>query len=43
MPTNVKAAIDHIQMLTGSPIHGIKPIGEYPVDVSVLDTDPTNP
>lgn len=43
MPTNVKLAIDHIQMLTGSPIHGVKPLGEYPVDISLLDTDPTNP
>jgi len=43
MPTNVKEAIDHIQMLTGSPIHGVKPLGEYPVDISLLDTDPTNP
>jgi hypothetical protein len=43
MPTNVKEAIDHIQMLTGSPIHGIKPLGEYPLELSLLDTDPTNP
>jgi hypothetical protein len=43
MPTNVKVAIDHIQMLTGSPIHGIKPIGEYLVETSRLQTDPTNP
>ncbi len=43
MPTNVKVAIDRIQMLTGSPIHGVKPLGEYPVEISLLDTDPTNP
>jgi len=43
MPTNVKEAIDHIQELTGSPIHGVKPLGEYPVDLALLDTDPTNP
>jgi len=43
MPTNVKTAIDNIQMLTGSPIHGVKQIGEHPVDISLLDTDPTNP
>ena len=43
MPTNVKETIDHIQMLTGSPIHGIKPVGEYPVKLSLLDVDPTNP
>ena len=43
MPTTVKETIDHIQTLTGSPIHGVKPIGEYPVDLSLLDTDPTNP
>jgi len=43
MPTNIKETIDHIDALIGSPIHGIKPIGEYPVDLCLLDTDPTNP
>ena len=43
MPTNIKETIDHIQALTGSPIHGIRPIGEYPVELALLDTDPTNP
>ena len=43
MPTDIKEAIDHIQTLTSSPIHGVKPIGEYPVDLGLLDTDPTNP
>lgn len=42
MPTNVKE-IDHIHALTASPIHGIKPIGEYPVKIDLLDIDPTNP
>ncbi len=43
MPTTIKETIDNIQTLTSSPIHGIKPIGEYPIDLSMLDTDPTNP
>jgi hypothetical protein len=43
MPTNIKESIDHIQNLTASPIHGIKPVGEYPIKLSLLDTDPTNP
>jgi hypothetical protein len=43
MPTDIKEAIDHIQTLTSSPIHGIKPMGEYPIDLAILDTDPTNP
>jgi hypothetical protein len=43
MPTTIKETIDHIQTLTSSPIHGIKPIGEHLVDLALLDTDPTNP
>src|SRR5258708_6494135 len=43
MPTTIKETIDHIQTLTGSPIHGVKPIGEHLVDLALLDTDPTNP
>jgi hemerythrin-like domain-containing protein len=43
MPTNVREAIDHIQMLMASPIHVIKPLGEYPVEIAKLDTDPSNP
>jgi hypothetical protein len=43
MPTNIRETIDHIQSLTSSPIHGIEPIGEYEVELALLDTDPTNP
>lgn len=43
MPSVVSETIDHIQNLIGSPIHGVTPIGEYPIALSLLDTDPTNP
>src|ERR1039458_7926434 len=43
MPTNIQETVDHIQTLTSSPIHGIKPLGEHFIDIAFLDTDPTNP
>jgi ParB-like chromosome segregation protein Spo0J len=39
MPTNV----DPIQQLIASPIHGLKSLGIFEVDIELLDTDPTNP
>src|SRR5438067_667924 len=43
MPTTVVEAIDYVEKLSASPIHGITPIGESEVELSLLDTDPTNP
>ena len=41
--TAKKLTIDPLEQLKKSPIHGIKPIGEREIDITLLDTDPTNP
>jgi hypothetical protein len=35
--------LDLIDQLRKSPIHGLKPIDEREIDISLLETDPTNP
>jgi ParB-like chromosome segregation protein Spo0J len=41
--TAKKLSIYPTEKLKNSPIHGIRPIGEREIDISLLDTDPTNP
>jgi hypothetical protein len=35
--------LDLIEQLKNSPIHGLKPIDEREIDLSLIETDPTNP
>src|SRR5438552_7903953 len=41
--TAKKLSIYPTEKLKNSPIHGIRPIGEREIDITLLDTDPTNP
>jgi ParB-like chromosome segregation protein Spo0J len=41
--TAKKLSIDPIEQLKNSPIHGLTPIGDREIDITLLDTDPTNP
>jgi len=41
--STITETIDRIQELQASPMHGIKPIAEYKIKLSLLEKDPTNP